>query len=146
MKKIILIIAAISLLASCKTVKTQGIQGTVNWISGNQMPGPDKKNNAAPKGVVREIRIYQAIFIGKVQSHDGSFFDETIGTPILVVKSLEDGTFKASLPPGKYSVFTKEARGLFANQYDGEGCINCVEVKPNEFTPVIISVDYDAAY
>lgn len=136
----------ITLVVSCKTVKTQGILGTVQWISGNQMPGPGTSKKQPIHGIAREVRIYPATFIHQAQSKDGSFYSDAIGKPVMTIQSASDGTFKATLPPGKYSIFTKEERGLFANQYDGEGCINCVEVRANEFTEITIKVDYNAAY
>ena len=148
MKHLLLLIlaVAITLVTACKTVKTQGIQGTVQWISGNQMPGPGTNKKSPAQGIAREVRIYPATFIHQVQSKDGSFYTDAIGKPVMVIQSSSDGTFTATLPPGKYSIFTKEVRGLFANQYDGEGCINCVEVRANEFTDMTIKVDYEAAY
>jgi hypothetical protein len=63
-----------------------------------------------------------------------------------VVKSKEDGTFTVKLPPGIYSVFVKEKKGLWANTFDGLGRINPVEVSAGEYTKFTINVNYEAAY
>jgi hypothetical protein len=62
------------------------------------------------------------------------------------VKSKKDGSFCVKLAPGKYSVFVKEPKGLFANTFDVQGCIQCVTVKKGEFTKITIEVNYEAFY
>jgi hypothetical protein len=50
------------------------------------------------------------------------------------------------LPPGKYSVFTVEEEGLYANEYDSDGNMFPVEVLDGEFTEVTIKINYKAAF
>jgi len=122
----------------------QGIKGKVEWISGNQMPGPDRPATK-PQGIKREIWIYQATRIDDA-TMDGVFFSN-ISTPLIrKVKSKKNGCFKVNLPAGEYSLFIQENQGLFANRFDGQNRINCVNVKPGEFSEISIRVDYEAAY
>jgi len=108
------------------------------------MPGPNKPA-IQPTGIQREIWIYEVVSIDDVKS-DGVFFSYI---PTQVVKKLKcnsNGRFKVKLPPGEYSLFVKEEKGLFANQFDSQNRINCVVVKPKEFTEITILINYEAAY
>ena len=134
-----LVSSAITLLA-----QKQGIKGKVEWISGNQMPGPDRPASK-PLGIKREIWIYQATRIDDA-TMEGVFFSN-IGTSLIKkVKSKKNGCFKVKLPVGEYSLFIQEKKGLFANRFDGQNRINWVIVKPGEFSELTIRVDYEAAY
>lgn len=123
----------------------QGIKGSVNWISGNQMPGLDKPISQ-PKPIIREIHIYKAVTLTEAVTVNGVFFTE-IKKPVLKkVKSKKNGRFCVKLPPGEYSVFVKEPEGLFANSFDSEGRIQYTLVKKGEFTTINLLVNYTAAY
>jgi len=122
----------------------QGIKGQVFWLSGNQMPSPDKVKSPQ-QGVVREIYIYNAATQSDATSQDG-FFTEIKTTFITKVTSNTDGSFLVKLPEGKYSVLVKEPQGLFANTFDGNGCINCISVRNKKYSWITIVVDYEAAY
>jgi hypothetical protein len=145
MRNSLILSVLIVIAASCSTVKDQGIQGMVQWISGNQMPGPDKPGGSSSKGISREIYIFPAMNTQNYKPVDG-FYKEIGSQPIAVTRSSDDGSFKVSLPAGRYSVFSKEERGFFANRYDGDGCINCIEVKSKAYTILTFTIDYDAAY
>ncbi|MFD1002892.1 carboxypeptidase regulatory-like domain-containing protein [Ohtaekwangia kribbensis] len=144
MRKLLLFIALISLLENAAAQKPGILQGQVFWVSGDQMPGPDKTRNPQ-QGIVREIYIYNAANLSDATQQDGFF---TVIQTALVAKvmSESDGSFKVKLPPGKYSVFVKEDKGLFANLYDSNGCINCVNVNPRKSSWITLTVDYLAAY
>jgi hypothetical protein len=45
-------------LSTATLAQKQGIKGQVFWVSGNQMPGPEKIK-APQQGIVREIHIYK---------------------------------------------------------------------------------------
>jgi hypothetical protein len=122
----------------------QGIQGQVFWLSGNQMPGPEKAVTPQ-QGIVREIHVYNAVTLANTQRQDG-FFQNIDAVLVTKVSTNPDGSFRIKLPPGKYSLFTKEEKGLFANLYDGNGCINCISVKPRKYSWITITVYYEAAY
>jgi hypothetical protein len=143
MRKLILLLLLVSLLETA-TAQKQGLEGQVFWLSGNQMPGPDKKRNP-DQGISREVYIYNATALTDA-TQDGTFYSDIKTAFVTRFTTNPDGTFKVKLPPGKYSVFVKEQKGLFANLFDGNGCINCVVVKPKKYTWITITVDYEAAY
>lgn len=108
------------------------------------MSGPSK-TIAPPLGVTREISIYRATYLKDAQQDD-QFFSELTTELVTKLWSKEDGTFKVKLPPGEYSVFTRESKGLYAGVIDKNGCINCVIVKPKKYSWVAITIDYDVPY
>ena len=122
----------------------EGISGQVLWLRSDQMSGPSK-TIAPPLGVVREIIIYKATSLKDAQQDD-QFFSELKTELVTKTWSKEDGTFKVKLPPGEYSVFTRESRGLYAGLVDKNGCINCVAVKPKKYSWVAITIDYEVPY
>lgn len=135
----ILIVAAIFYSDAAK----QGICGKITWVEGNQMPGPGSRPK--PQGVVREIYVYEITTSDQVK-RDGGFFSEVRSKLVAQAFSKADGSYKISLPPGEYSVFTKEEKGLFANIYDHKGAINTVIVEQGKYTTLNISINYKAAY
>ncbi len=143
MKKLLLVLAFFGIVQFTKGPK-EGIQGQVFWLSGNQMPGPGK--SISPQhGVTREIIVYKAATLKDVEQSD-QFFNNVKTELVTKAMSKVDGSFKIKLPPGKYSVFTQEPKGLFANIIDKDGCVSCVEVRPKKYAWMIITVDYEAAY
>lgn len=139
------LIPVILLLVNCGlAAQHQGITGTVEWLSGNQMPGPDRKPSQAI-GIKREIWIYEPVTLQQTRA-DGVFFLEVDARLVKRVRSKSNGSFCAKLLPGDYSIFVKEKKGLFANKFDGDGRINPTTVHPGEFTKIVIRVDYEAAY
>ncbi|MBL7858783.1 MAG: hypothetical protein JNM57_13930 [Cyclobacteriaceae bacterium] len=122
----------------------QGIQGQVFWLSGNQMPGPEK--TVAPhQGVVREIYFYKIATANEVVQ-ENNFLTEIKTELVAKTISQPDGSFKIKLPPGEYTVVTKEKNGLYANLFDKDNRINPVSVKPKRYSWVTITLDYEAAY
>lgn len=143
MKKLFAVLAFLGVFHFAFSQK-EGIKGQVFWISGNQQPGPGSQVSPA-QGTIREIFIYKAATLKDVNQKDQYFFE--INTELISkVMSEEDGSFKVKLPPGEYSVFTKEQKGLFANVIDHNGCVSCVSVRPKRYSWVTISVDYEATY
>lgn len=133
---------------SCKSGQAQkieqGITGKVLWFEGNMMPGPNTKVNEG-KPVEREIHIYEVVAMDAAH-REGDLYKEIPSKLVTTVKSDENGDFSVSLPVGRYSLFTKEEEGLFANSFDGEGNINPVTVKKGEVTEVKIDINYKAFY
>ena len=126
------------------TAQKQGICGKVLWVAGNQMPGPGKKLSKG-SGVEREIHIYEVVTVENTTQQNG-FFTDIRSRRVAVGMSRSNGSYKIALPPGNYSVFTKEPDGLFANLFDAQGAINVVTVKEGEFTVIDLTVNYKAAY
>lgn len=153
MEKLLLILLMLSILFGCINHKNasgnQGIIGEVKWLEGNLMPAiGDTSYTERAKGtpVIREIYIYKAAKPEDVVSNGGTFYKVINTEFVKKVKTKKDGTFKAKLPPGKYSIFTMEKKGLFANKFDGENFINPVTVHDNKITEIQILVNYKAFY
>jgi len=124
---------------------SQGIVGRVQWFEGNLMPGIGKEPVVGTP-VKREIYIYQATRSSQTEMHNQVFY---IDIETKLAKKLwtdENGNFRVRLEPGKYSVFTREPQGFFANRFSEGGYINPVEVREGEMTDILIRIDYMAAY
>jgi len=127
----------------------QGILGTVVVREGNFMPAPDRtgKPNANKKGKTanRELHIYELTNLSQVKTN-GAFYSQVQTKPIAKVTAGADGLFQVFLKPGRYSVFSQEPQGLYANQFDGNGNIFPVEVVADRLTLVEFVIDYNASY
>lgn len=143
MKKLLLLLAFFGIIQFTQAPR-QGIKGQVFWISGDQMPGPGK-TVSPQQGIVREVLAYERVMFKDV-SQEGQFIQEITAEPAGKAMSKADGSFKIKLPPGEYSLFTREPQGLFVNTVDHNGCINCVLVKPKQYSWFTITIDYEAAY
>jgi hypothetical protein len=138
-------------MESCKPYKPegQGIAGKVTWVEGNQMPmiltdGKSSSRNTS-KAIQRTLKIYPLTKLSDLKLEDG-LFTGIASNPIAEVKTDENGTYTIQLSPGKYSVFTVEDGGLFANIFDGDGNVQPVTVKEGEWTLLNIQVNYKAVY
>ena len=121
----------------------QGVNGQVFWIYGDQLPGPEKRNPM--QGVVRQIDVYELTTLADVDQDNG-FFKKVYTRFVTSTISKEDGTFKIKLPPGKYSLFVKEEKGLYANLFDSDKNISPITVKPKQYSWMTITIDYEATY
>lgn len=141
----------LALSFSCKTTKNNGtgILGQVFWLEGNQMPQVAAEGNITErpvkKGIKRTIKIHELTHINQARLGDALFGD--IETPLVrEIETDESGNFSIALPPGKYSIFTVEETGYFANIFDLDSYINPFEVKDGEWTQADILINYAAAY
>lgn len=133
----------LALLPGCGSIK-QGIEGQLQWVTGNQMPGPGKMPSPAQR-IKREIYIYELLSMADVESKDG--FISQVNKPLIKkVQSNAQGIFQVQLEPGNYSILIKEQQGLYANRFDQENHIHPITVKKGEVVKVTIVVDYEAAY
>ncbi|HTQ63461.1 MAG TPA: hypothetical protein VMI12_01615 [Puia sp.] len=126
--------------------KTQGVEGYVYRISGNQMPSPDVKPKP-PKGIKTTLYIFDLTNLSQVTRQNQSAFYSSVKTKL--VKKIEtdtNGYFKVNLPTGNYSLFTKKGALFYANTFDGDNNIAPVQVKPKKMTKVEVKMDYDASY
>lgn len=146
---VFLILAFLSV--SCKTSKQagQGIRGQVFWIEGNQMPQVleegEVNDRAGKKGAKRLLRIHELTHINQARLGDALFGD--IETPLVTeVETDENGKFSVELPAGRYSVFTVEETGYFANIFDLDSYINPFQVRNGEWTQADILINYQASY
>ncbi|GGG08687.1 carboxypeptidase regulatory-like domain-containing protein [Pontibacter amylolyticus] len=124
----------------------QGIRGQILWEAGNQMPSPDAPPSKGPRGVERTVYIYELTNSSQTTSQDGVFHTAIQTKLITQVKTDANGNFAVRLEPGRYSLFTKEEQGLYANLLDGDMNIFPVEVKEGEVTTVEFLVNYNAFY
>lgn len=122
----------------------QGLKGQVVWKSGNQMPSPDRPPSAG-KGVRREVWIYELTRLDQVTNNDG-FYGHFRTKRIRKVVTDSRGRFAVNLPPGRYSVFTKEPKGLWANITDGESNLYPVTVEKGKWTDIRFEINYAAAF
>jgi len=140
------------LLTSCKTnkISTQGIEGKVFWVEGNQMPQASD-NESKPGSFSGKIPIKRTIHIHELthinEASLGDYLFGTIETPLVaVVETNDKGQFNVKLPAGKYSLFTVEANGYFASIFDLDSYIHPVTVEENKWSLVEIIIDYKASY
>lgn len=124
----------------------QGIQGQILWEAGNQMPSPDAPPSNGRRGVERTVYVYELTNSSQTTSQDGIFHTNIKTKLVTQVKTDANGKFAVNLKPGRYSLFTKEEQGLYANLFDGEMNIFPVEVKEGEVTTVEFLVNYNAFY
>lgn len=102
-------------------------------------------DKVTPKPVKRIVRVYPLTKISDLKMEEG-LFTAVAGEPITEVESNESGLYSIQLSPGRYSVFIVEENGLFANIFDGEGNVQPVTVKENEWTLLDVEVNYKAVY
>jgi len=133
------------IIPAAVVAQKQGIRGQVFWLSGNQLPGPQRNAVQAPQqGIVREVQVYKVASPADVVMENNYYLEVRTGLVATAVSG-PDGYFKIKLPPGEYSVFTVEPKGLFANMFDTGNRINPIVVKPGKYTWMTITVDYEAA-
>lgn len=136
-------------LIGCKGIQQntdmpQGISGTVLLETGNRMPSPGAPP-PKPQGVKREVLIYKVVTLEEVGER-GPIFKSVPGEPVASVTADEQGKFSVGLPPGTYSLFTKEEEGLFANSFDGQGRVFAVDVIEGKYSNIKVVINYNAAY
>jgi hypothetical protein len=142
--RILLIFGIVILLSHSLQAQKQGIRGKITWSAGNLMPGPDQKSRSA-KGIKRNIYIYEVTTLQQTIQEEGFF--KSINTKLVKeAKSRSNGRFCIKLPPGTYSVFVQESKGLWANLFDEKGQINVVQINNGAWTELDINVNYMAAY
>jgi hypothetical protein len=107
--------------------------------------GTESKNDPKGKPVKRTIRIYPLIKISDMSVEDG-LVKSLAAKPITEIETDESGKYSLQLSPGRYSIFTVEEGGLFANIFDGEGNVQPVTVKEGEWTLLDIVINYKAVY
>lgn len=121
----------------------QGVKGQLYWVTGNQMPGPEREQ-IPRQGIAREIYVFELTNRSDVEEEDGFYKVHT--RLVKRVFSKPNGTFTIRLEPGRYSVFVKENKGLWANLLDSENIISPVTVTRGSYVWITISIDYSAAY
>lgn len=99
----------------------------------------------AKRVVARVLRIHSLTRLDQVSV--GDFLIGSIQTEqVAELETEPDGTFQIELPVGRYSVFTVEEEGYFANVFDRDNHINPIEVKEGEWSFLEIIINYRAVY
>ncbi|NCD71546.1 hypothetical protein [Mucilaginibacter agri] len=134
--KIFLSICTVVLMA-CHSLKPtqmqQGISGYVYRQSGNQMPGPNRAPQK-PQGLKCDLYIYQPTKLNRATGST-TIFTTVSSKLVLVVHTDSTGHYKANLPTGRYSVFiSTDKHEFFADESDGEGILNPIEVLEGKVT------------
>ena len=124
---------------------TQGITGVLMVRQGDFMPSPEE--NPPKRGTEKpssgQVYVYQAVSVANAGM--GPYYN-SLGEPMHIIKTDEEGTFSQELPAGTYSLFIKTEQGLYANIFDGQGLINPVTVKEGAMTDVQLVQDNQATY
>lgn len=138
-------------LFSCKSGReaTQGLRGQVFWVEGNLMPQASEdvllREKDVKKGVQRQLKVFTLTNLNEV-----SLADYLIGDiqtkEIMSLETDPEGKFEVELPTGKYSIFTVEEEGYFANVYDIENNLNPVDIKEGKWSFLEIIINYRAVY
>jgi hypothetical protein len=116
----------------------QGVCGSIVWKSGNSMPSPDQVP-VKSKPVQRELFVYDLTNTDQATLQNG-FYKAIVTNLIKSVKSDSEGK-------GRYSLFVKEGdKGLYANQFDGEGNIFPVKISKDKVSIIVFTIDYQAVY
>lgn len=119
-----------------------GIEGQVYIVAGNLMPAP---GHPPPKhrGIRSTLYIYELTNIQQVTGAPGGSPYYTAIKTRMVCRTDTDsnGYFKALLPPGLYSVFTKKGNLFYAGRRDDRNNIAPVEVTPGKMTKVDCRVE-----
>lgn len=123
----------------------QGIAGKVLWQAGNQMPSPDAPPSKG-RGVQRTLYVYELTNSNQAKTIDGVFHTNIQTNLVTQVVTDANGNFAVNLEPGRYSLFTKEEKGLYANLFDGQNNIFPVEVQEGQVTNVEFLINYNASY
>lgn len=133
-------------ISHCDLSITQGVKGFVRFLSGNQMPSPDKTPDPGT-GVSREIGIFTLTRESDAVPGKASGFYKKLKTKrVLSFWSNNQGCFSTTLTPGKYSILVKEDGQWYANQFDGDGYIFPFEVKEGEVTTLNFRITHKAAF
>lgn len=112
---------------------TQGIQGRVSRLSGDQMPSIGEQANS---GSTEFIQTTIWIFSDRIPGNGSPQWpiSEAEQHPNLVrqVESSPDGCYWVELPPGEYTIFAQYGEILYLNSFQGDGSYASVEVIPNQ--------------
>lgn len=124
----------------------QGVYGTIYWVQGNMMPSPDEPRANQGRPIEKQINIYKVTKFEDVEGQ-APLFTKISTELVKTVKSNSQGFYQCELSPGRYSIFTlEEKNSYFANNFNGEGEINMIEIVAGQKIKLDINVNYKAAY
>jgi hypothetical protein len=140
-------VSVVSMAQKRKKSENQGITGFILWKVGNQMPSPDMPIVAKQGSPVeREVYVYALTNQKQTDATMMPFFSNITTKLIIKTKSGKDGKLRVRLPVGYYSLFVKEEKGLYANQFDDAMNIFVVRVSRRKWSNITFLIDYQSAY
>ncbi len=110
------------------------------------MPSPNAPKSSGKRGAQRTLYIYELTKGTQTNTLEGVFHTNIQTNLVTQVVTDANGNFAVGLAPGKYSLFSKEEKGLYANLFDGENNIFPVEVQQGQVTTVEFLINYNASY
>ncbi len=111
-----------------KWENAQGVKGKAVKLTGNFMPGI----GGPPGGRRTPMSVPVWVFKGKVKPFRKP--DRKHPALVKVVRSGKDGTYRAALPPGEYTIVSKTGGRLYLNSYDGVGYWSTVMIEKGRWT------------
>lgn len=132
---------------SQNTTLSQGIEGQVTEIRGNQMPLKGAPPSS-PKPFPTTVYFYEPTTQDQVTPLlEGAPIYTKINTRMVASVTTDSlGNFKVALPIGAYSVFVEYEKRFFANLFDEQQNIQLVTVEENRVTRFNIEVNANAVY
>jgi hypothetical protein len=136
---------------TCNLKLKTGISGKVLELKGNFMPGPGRDNSSKKQPVIRTVVIYplmteKDLIAGNSENGPMFYKGSKSKAPVAVVQSDKNGCFKATLKPGRYSLFVIENGMLYAHITDGDGYLNTFNVQPEELTAFEVEISWQASF
>ncbi|WAL60048.1 carboxypeptidase-like regulatory domain-containing protein [Thermocoleostomius sinensis] len=122
----------------------QGIQGTVQRLTGDFMPriGEPGIGTRSPQARIEPVQTTVWIFTGRIPSHGSPRWavSEAQQHPALLQQLETDanGQFSVALPPGEYTVFAQYEDELYLNGFLGDGSYATVEIEPGQTIEVLL--------
>jgi hypothetical protein len=144
----LIIVAVLTVCPHGAPSQTSGIEGKVYLVSGNRMPSPPRRPgdtvrpSAGGPGVRGTVCVYELTNDSQVIRQGTSPYYQAIHTRLVRQVDTDDkGNFIIPLPPGTYSVFTKNGNLFYATRRDEQNNIAPVKVLPGKMTRVDCSVE-----
>jgi len=111
---------------------SQGIQGTVTQLSGDQMPSDRPNQTAAETPITTTVWIFRDRIPGEGSPQWSVADAQQHPALICKVESNQTGQYKAQLPLGEYTVFAQYDEALYLNSFQGDGSFESVAVHADE--------------
>jgi hypothetical protein len=129
---------------SSQSADNQGIQGTVQRLSGDFMPriGEPGIGDRSLQRRIEPVQTTVWIFSGRIPSQGSPRWSvsEARQHPALLqqVETDANGQFAVSLPPGEYTVFAQYEDELYLNGFLGDGSYATVQVEPGQTIELLL--------
>lgn len=126
----------------------QGVWGDVLLWEGNHMPTTDGSSSGTITPVEREVVIYKAVTDNEVEhsGHVYSLYKKINGELVTTVESDDRGFYQVALPPGDYSIFSKEEDSLYFGGMASNQYLMHATVREGAVTKFQIDINHKAAF